>query len=73
DVVPATDPELWAAVRTLPPRQCQAIALRFVADLPEAEIASVMGVARGTVASTLADARARLAQLLAEPALMEDR
>ena len=72
DVVPTTDRELWEAVRTLPPRQCQAIALRFVADLPEAEIATVMGVARGTVASTLADARARLAELLSEPALMED-
>jgi RNA polymerase sigma factor (sigma-70 family) len=72
DVVPTADRELWESVRSLPPRQCQAIALRFVADLPEAEIARVMGITRGTVASTLADARARLAVLLAEPALMEE-
>ena len=67
-----TNPELWEAVRALAPRQCQAIALRYVADLPEAEIAEVMGITRGTVASTLADARARLAQQLGEPSLSEE-
>jgi RNA polymerase sigma factor (sigma-70 family) len=67
-----TNPELWEAVRALAPRQCQAIALRYVADLPEAEIAEVMGITRGTVASTLADARAQLAQQLGEPSLSEE-
>jgi RNA polymerase sigma factor (sigma-70 family) len=33
------DPELWAAVRTLPERQRVAIALRYVLDLDHAEIA----------------------------------
>jgi RNA polymerase sigma-70 factor (ECF subfamily) len=72
DVVPASDRDLWEAVRELPARQSQAIALRYVADLPEAEIARVMGIARGTVASTLSDARVRLAEMLREPALMEE-
>jgi RNA polymerase sigma-70 factor (ECF subfamily) len=70
--VPTVDAELWSVVRSLPPRQCQAVVLRYVADLPEQEIAEVMGVARGTVASTLADARTRLADLLSEPALVEE-
>ena len=48
----------------LPPRQRTAVALRYVADLPEAEIAAAMGITRGTVASTLADARRALAASL---------
>jgi RNA polymerase sigma-70 factor (ECF subfamily) len=72
DVVPTVDPDLWTVVRTLPPRQCQAVVLRYVADLPEAQIADVMRITRGTVASTLADARTRLAELLGEPVLVED-
>lgn len=41
DVSPPTDPDdaLWAAVRALPNRARTAVALRYVADLPEAEIA----------------------------------
>jgi RNA polymerase sigma-70 factor (ECF subfamily) len=64
-------PEVWEALRALPRREREAIVLRHVADLPVAEIATVMGVVPGTVASTLASARARLALLLAEPE-MED-
>jgi RNA polymerase sigma-70 factor (ECF subfamily) len=55
---------LWDAVRALAPRARMAIALRYVADLPEADIATVMGVSRGTVASTLSSARRHLAQAL---------
>lgn len=58
------DDELWQAVAMLPPRARTAIALRYVADLPEAEIAELMGVARGTVAATLFSARRRLAGML---------
>ena len=54
-------PDVWAAVRSLPERQRSAVVLRYVADLPEAEIAEAMGVARGTVAATLAAARKHLA------------
>ncbi|MFL5820882.1 MAG: RNA polymerase sigma factor [Solirubrobacteraceae bacterium] len=39
----APDPELWAVVRRLPPKQRAAVALRFVADLPHAQAARVMG------------------------------
>jgi RNA polymerase sigma-70 factor (ECF subfamily) len=71
-VVPEVDRELWSVVRQLSDRQCQAVVLRYVADLAEADIAAVMGVTRGTVASTLADARARLAVLLGEPVVVEE-
>ena len=57
---PLPQPELWAAVRALPERQRQAVVLRYLGDLPEAEIAATMGVHRGTVSSTLADARRNL-------------
>jgi RNA polymerase sigma-70 factor (ECF subfamily) len=65
------DPALWRAVRTLPDRQRTVIALRYVLDLPEAEIASALGISRGTVAATLSAARRRLAQLVG-PALQEN-
>jgi RNA polymerase sigma-70 factor (ECF subfamily) len=71
-IAPESDIELWEVVRSLPARQCEAVVLRYVADLPEAEIATAMGISRGTVASTLSDARARLATLLAEPSLVEE-
>jgi RNA polymerase sigma factor (sigma-70 family) len=56
--------EVWDLVRALPERQRIAVVLRFVADLTEPEIAIAMGIARGTVASTLAAARERLAEAL---------
>ena len=61
---PAPDDDLWRAVARLPPRARTAIALRYVADLPEAEIADVMNIARGTVAATLSNARKQLALAL---------
>jgi RNA polymerase sigma factor (sigma-70 family) len=65
-VAPPADPDtvLWAAVRALPERARVAVALRYVADLPEADIAELMGVTRGTVASTLFHARRQLAETL---------
>ncbi len=65
------EPDLWAAVRALPKRQRTAIALRYVCDLPQHEIADVMGVAVGTVAATLTAARRRLATVLDEHAPVE--
>lgn len=56
--------ELWSVVQELPPRQRVAVVLRYLVDLKEREIAVVMGVSPGTVASTLAAARARLASWL---------
>lgn len=54
---PAPAGEVWALVHALPPRQRIAVVLRYVADLDEREIAAVMGITRGTVASTLSAAR----------------
>ena len=42
-----------AALETLPPRQRQAVVLRYLADLPVREIAQAMGCAEGTVKATL--------------------
>ena len=44
--------EFWAAVRALPHRQAQAAALRYVYDMPVAEIAATLGTSEGTVSST---------------------
>ena len=62
DEAPAVlpDPDLYAALGRLPPRQREAIALHYFADLPVAECARVMGLSVGTVKSHLARARARL-------------
>ena len=68
---PVPDPDLWVAVAALPDRQRAAVVLRYVHDLPEAAIAEVMGISRGTVASTLATARAALQRRLNRP-LAED-
>jgi RNA polymerase sigma factor (sigma-70 family) len=64
--------EAWEAVRRLPVRQRTAVVLRYVADLPEAEIAQVMNVSRGTVASTLADARRALGRALLDVEVPEE-
>ena len=47
-------------MRTLPKRQAQATALRFVYDLPVADIAVVLGCSEGSVKQHLSRARASL-------------
>jgi RNA polymerase sigma factor (sigma-70 family) len=64
---PELQPEVWDAVRALPPRARAAVALRYVADLPERDVAAALGVRRGTVARILHDARRALADRLGEP------
>lgn len=59
------DPEpgaghVWEAVARLPEQERTLIALRYVADLPQAEIAEVLGIPAGTVASGLNRGRRRL-------------
>lgn len=54
------DRDVRSAVQALPPRRRLVIFLRYYADLSYAEIAEVMGVADGTVAAALAQARAEL-------------
>jgi RNA polymerase sigma-70 factor (ECF subfamily) len=61
---PTHDPELAAALRALPPRRRLLVFLRCFADLSYAEIAYVCGISEGTVAATLAQARAALLEQL---------
>jgi RNA polymerase sigma-70 factor (ECF subfamily) len=58
------DRDIRSAVQALPPRRRLVIFLRYFADLSYAEIAEVMGIAEGTVAAALAQARAELARRL---------
>jgi RNA polymerase sigma-70 factor (sigma-E family) len=65
------DPELhettrvvWAAVRELPERQRACVVLRYYEDLPEAQIADILGCSVGTVKSQLSKARAKLERSL---------
>ena len=57
--------EFWAAVRSLPQRQAQSAALRYVYDMPIAEIATTLGCSDGTVKQHLSRARHSLAVCLA--------
>ena len=60
----ADDAEFWRAVRSLPRRQSQVVALHYLEDLPIAEVARVLGMAIGTVKKHLYDGRASLARRL---------
>jgi len=52
------------ALRTLPPRQREALVLKYYADLSEAQIASAMGISRGAVKSHTARAMSSLRAVL---------
>jgi RNA polymerase sigma-70 factor (sigma-E family) len=60
--------DVLAAVKVLPARQREALALRFYADLSEAETAEAMGVSKGAVKSHTARALATLRRTLEPPA-----
>jgi RNA polymerase sigma-70 factor (sigma-E family) len=55
-----------AAVRRLPVRMREVLALRYYLDLPYEEIAAVLGVSKGTVSSTMSRALAALGRDLKE-------
>ena len=57
-------PDVWDALAALPSRQREAIALRYLLDLTQADVAEAMGVAPGTAAATLHAARRNLADRL---------
>jgi DNA-directed RNA polymerase specialized sigma24 family protein len=61
---PVLTPARWTAVRALPLSQRTALALRYVLDLPETEVAQVMGVTRAEASATLLTARRALLSLL---------
>ena len=62
----ATDVDVWAAVAELPPREREAVALRYGSDLTEPAVAEAMGITPGAVAATLHRARTKLRTLLGE-------
>lgn len=68
---PIADPKLWEAVRSLPRRQRSAVALRYVLDLTEKEVAGTMGISRGAASASLTSARKTLQATLGE-AIMDD-
>jgi RNA polymerase sigma-70 factor (ECF subfamily) len=58
------DEEFWREVRRLPRQQAQVVALHYLEDLPVADIATILGVADGTVKSSLHRGRKNLADRL---------
>ena len=60
-VIPTADDQLWARVRSLPAAQRDATIMRYVDDLPLADIAAVLGCSDGTVKTHLQRARRTLA------------
>ncbi len=61
---PARDPQLAAALRALPPRRRLIFFLRYFADLSYQEIAAMCEISEGTVAASIAQARATLVETL---------
>jgi RNA polymerase sigma-70 factor (sigma-E family) len=57
---------LLAAVDMLPPRQREVLALKYFLDLGDREIAEILRISRGAVASTASRALAALARQLRE-------
>lgn len=64
---PVADPRVWEAVRGLPRRQRSAVALRYVLDLSERDVAVTMGISRGAASATLSAARKNLQRTLVDP------
>jgi RNA polymerase sigma factor (sigma-70 family) len=65
--MPEPDEEVWAAVRKLPRRQRQCVALQYIFDCTVDETARTLGCAEGTVKADLHQARQTLSARLAEP------
>ena len=52
--------DLWDALSRLPRRERTAVVLHYFVDLPQHDVAHMMGVAPGTVAAMLHAARKKL-------------
>jgi RNA polymerase sigma-70 factor (ECF subfamily) len=57
--------DFWSKVRSLPRREAQVVALYYVDDRSVADIATLLGIAEGTVKATLSHARSSLTRALA--------
>lgn len=72
DVVPTdpglTDPDLWRAVSALPPRQREAVVLRYVGDLDHAAVARALGTTPAATRRLVSDALTTLRRTTATPA-----
>lgn len=55
---------IWAEVRRLPQRQTEVIALSYLDDLSQVEIARVLGISKESVATHMRRARQTLARVL---------
>jgi RNA polymerase sigma-70 factor (sigma-E family) len=64
--------DFWRAVRALPVRQRQAVALFYLEDWPTAEIARVLGCSDATVRGHLRRGRLALARTLGVPDASEE-
>jgi DNA-directed RNA polymerase specialized sigma24 family protein len=62
--LPASNADFWRAVRSLPQRQAQAVALYYLEDLSIQQTAAVLDCAEGTVRAHLAKARRTLTRRL---------
>ena len=69
---PEVDAPIWRAVAALPARQRTAIALRYLADLTQQDVAAAMAISPGTAAATLAAARRNIRKSLGEEFLEVD-
>lgn len=60
----AEDDEFWAAVRALPARQAQVVALHYLEDMPVAQISMTLGISAGSVKTHLHRGRKAVAAAL---------
>lgn len=71
--LPSEDGDFWRAVRRLPRRQAQVVALLALGELSTAEVASTLGCSQRTVQVHLQKARVALAERLGLAAEEVDR
>ena len=60
----SADPDFWSAVRSLPRRQAQVVALFYLEDRPISDVAEILDITAGTVKRHLFDARQTLSRRL---------
>lgn len=61
---------VWQALQSLPPRERAALVLRYYEDLPQSDIASLLGIPVGTVKSLTHRALGRLREVLGPETLV---